>query len=86
VGVEKFEWSQPVYEIGVRGVGVHVWPFDAWADGVCDFLASSRDMDMQTPVYGNRQAVSAGKQVQAGSIKGERPQFGLRLEHAWIIF
>jgi hypothetical protein len=35
-------------------------------------MASSRDMDMQTPVYGNRQAVSAGKQVQAGSIKGER--------------
>jgi hypothetical protein len=39
-------------------------------------MASSRDMDIQTPVYGNRQAVNAGKQMQAGSIKGERPQFG----------
>jgi hypothetical protein len=37
VSVERFEVRQPVLKICVRGVGVHVWPFNAWAGCVCEF-------------------------------------------------
>jgi hypothetical protein len=37
VGVERFECSQPISKNCVRGVGVHVWPVNAWAGCVCEF-------------------------------------------------